>query len=188
MPSWWVEADGGGKLMRRTRRPRRVRSATGARPPSRWQTLDPEIRGDLDDLAKAIGDLSSNDLERLIAFWETVDPAARDAAHDHGQEAAVRTGRRDVIHALQEEIIVWGGPSQAARAGNVEWWIPIDNQQYGRRKALPALLDTALALTVQDELDDKDFETLFGPWRDAMGDPDDEADEPAGTPGEPAAG
>ena len=161
---------------------------TGSTAPSRWPTLDPEIHGDLDDLAKAIGDLSSSDFERLIAFWETVDPGARDGAHQHAQKAAIRTGRRDVIHALQEEIIAWGGPSQAARAGNVESWIPIDPLQYGRRKALPALLDTALALTVQDELDEEDFETLFGPWRDAMGDPDDEADEPEGSEEPPPAG
>jgi hypothetical protein len=173
--------------MRRTRRPRRTRPATASTAPSRWPTLDPEIHGDLDDLAKAIGELSSNDLERLVAFWETVDPVARDDAHEHAQEAAARTGRRDVIHALQEEIIAWGGPSQAARAGNIEAWLPVDTQQYGRRQALPALLDTALALTVQDELDDADFETLFGPWRDALGDEGDVVDEPAGSADPPPA-
>ncbi len=166
--------------MRRTRRVRRIRPAT-ASTPRRWPTLDPEIHGDLDDLAKAIADVSPDDLERLTAFWETVDPAARDEAHEHAQAAAARTLRRDVIHTLQEEIIAWGGPSQAARSGSIEAWLPVATEQYGRRKALPALLDTALALTVQDELDDEDFETLFGPWRDAMGDPDDEIDEPAET-------
>jgi hypothetical protein len=169
--------------MRRTRRPRRLRPATAPPPASRWPALDPDIHGDLNDFARAIGDLSAGDLERLIAFWETVPPDARENAHVRAQEAALRLGRRDVIHALQEDIIAWGGPSQAARAGNIEAWLPVDGQQYGRRRALPALLDTALGLTVQDELDDEDFETLFGPWRDAMGDAEDEADEPA-----PAAG
>lgn len=169
--------------MRRTRRP--VRRDIH-RAPSRWPTLDPEIHGDLDHLAKAIADVSPDDLERLTAFWETVDPAARDEAHEHAQAAATRTLRRDVIHTLQEEIIAWGGPSQAARSGSIEAWLPVAPEQYGRRKALPALLDTALALTVQDELDDQDFETLFGPWRDAMGDGDeapdgDDSDGPAAT-------
>jgi hypothetical protein len=173
--------------MRRTRRPRRIRPATGSRP-SRWPTLDPEIHADLDDLAKAIGDVTPDDLERLAAFWESVDPGARDEAHEHAQAAAARTLRRAVIHALQEEIIAWGGPSQAARSGSIEAWLPVATEQYGRRKALPALLDTALALTVQDELDDKDFETLFGPWRDAMGDDDDEVDEPGGPVDPPSAG
>jgi hypothetical protein len=159
--------------VRRTRRPVR-RDAD--RLPSRWPTLDPEIHGDLDDLVRAIGELTAGDLERLVAFWDTVDQGDRDGAHEHAQEAAVRTGRREVIHALQEDLIAWGTPSQAARAGNIEAWLPTDTQQYGRRKALPALLDTALALTVQDELDDEDFQTLFGPWRDAMGDEDDDAD------------
>jgi hypothetical protein len=167
--------------MRRTRRP--VRPARTHASVSRWPALDPEIHGDLNDFARAIDDLSSGDLERLVAFWETVPADAREEAHVHAQDAAQRTGRRDVIHALQEDIIAWGSPSQAARAGNIEAWLPTDTQQYGRRKALPALLDTALALTVQDELDDEDFETLFGPWRDALGDEDD-ADEAA----EPASG
>jgi hypothetical protein len=165
--------------MRRTRRP--VRPAPTHASVMRWPALDPEIHGDLNDFARAIDDLSSGDLERLVAFWETVPAEARDEAHVHAQDAAQRTGRRDVIHALQEDIIAWGSPSQAARAGNIEAWLPTETQQYGRRKALPALLDTALALTVQDELDDEDFETLFGPWRDALGDEDDadEAAEPA---------
>ena len=51
----------------------------------------------------AIDDLSSGDLERLVAFWETVPAEARDGAHEHAQDAAQRTGRRDVIHALKQQ-------------------------------------------------------------------------------------
>lgn len=155
--------------MRRTRRPVR-RDVHGF--PSRWPTLDPEIHSDLDDLVKAIDALGPGDFPRLVAFWETIDPAVRDAAHERAQAAAARTLRRDVIHALQEELISWASPSQSARAGRVDGWLLVGpgQDQYDRRRALPALLDTALALTVQDELDDADFETLFGPWRDAMGD------------------
>jgi hypothetical protein len=173
--------------VRRTHRPRRVQGAAGRAPAGRWPTLDPEIQGDLDDFAHAIDVLSPGDYQRLIAFWETVAPRARDEAHERAQAAAIRTGRRDVIHSLQEELIAWGGPSQAARTGSIEAWLPVgpDSEQYDRRRALPALLDTALALTVQDELDDADFETLFGPWRDAMGDgeeSDDGADADAPAP------
>ena len=172
--------------MRRTRRPRRVLPEAAPRAAGRWPTLDPEIHGDLDDFARAIENLSSGDLQRLIAFWDTVSDEARNDAHEHAQEAALRTGRRDVIHALQEDLIAWGGPSQAARAGNIEAWLPVGAGQYDRRRALPALLDTALALTVQDELDDADFETLFGPWRDAMGDENEsdvgDGDGPAAPP------
>jgi hypothetical protein len=166
--------------MRRTRRPRR-RPTTASTRPSRWPTLDPEVHGDLDDLVHAINDLSSGEFQRLVAFYEAVDPEDREGAHERGQAAAARTLRRDVIHSLQEELIAWATPSQSARTGQVDGWLMIGPapDQYDRRRALPALLDTALALTVQDQLEDKDFETLFGPWRDAMGDPDDEADEPA---------
>jgi hypothetical protein len=175
--------------MRRTRRPRRSASIPPPEILKRWPTLDPEIHDDLDDFAHAIEALSSGDFQRLIAFWETVDPQARDEAHERSQAAAARTERRDVIHGLQEELIAWASPSQAARAGRVEGLLPIgpDSEDNDRRRALPALLDTALALTVQDELDDADFETLFGPWRDAMGDEDDKVDEPAGSADPPPA-
>ncbi len=170
--------------MRRTRRPRRIRPASSGQ--SRWPTLAPDIQGDLDDLVHAINDLSSGEFQRLVAFWEAVPTEDRDGAHERGQAAAARTARRDVIHSLQEELIAWATPSQSARTGQVDGWLMMGPapDQYDRRQALPALLDTALALTVQDELDDADFETLFGPWRDAMGDEDDEGDEgdePAGS-------
>ena len=172
--------------MRRTRRPRR--SLPVAEQPSggRWPTLDPAIRGDLADFVHAIEELTSGDFQRLVAFWETVDPQARDEAHERSQAAAARTLRRDVIHELQEELIAWATPSQSARAGRIDGWLQIgpESDQYDRRRALPALLDTALALTVQDELDDADFDTLFGPWQDALGDAGDGDDaEEAGPPG-----
>lgn len=158
--------------MRRTRRPRRSLAVPEGSSGGRWPTLDPEIRGDLADFVHAIEELTSGDFQRLVAFWETVDPQARDEAHERSQAAAARMLRRDVIHELQEELIAWATPSQSARAGRIDGWLQIgpESDQYDRRRALPALLDTALALTVQDELDDEDFESLFGPWQDAMGD------------------
>ena len=44
-----------------------------------------------------------------------------------------------------------------------------------RQAAVPALIDTATALALQDVLDDADFDTLFGPWLNAMGGDDPEA-------------
>jgi len=145
----------------------------------RWPTLDPEIHGDLDDFVQAIEALTSGEFARLAAFWEAVAPDAREGAHERGQAAAARTLRRDVIHALQEDLIAWATPSQSARSGRVDGWLQIgpESDAYDRRTALPALLDTALALTVQDELDEDDFETLFGPWHDALGDGEDDPDE-----------
>ena len=165
--------------MRRTRRRDRPAPSRGH---GRWPELDPQIHGDLDDLSQAIDALSSGEFQRIVAFWETVDPAARADAHQRAQAAAARTLRRDVIHTLQEELIDWATPSQSARGGRVDGWLQLGPEidRYDRRAALPALLDTALALTVQDELDDDDFETLFGPWRDAMGDGEDDVDQAAG--------
>jgi hypothetical protein len=167
--------------MRRTRRQRRVMPASSHHR-GRWPELDAQIHGDLDDLSQAIDALTSGEFQRLVAFWETVDPEARTEAHQRAQAAAAGTLRRDVIHTLQEELIDWATPSQSARGGRVDGWLQLGPEidRYDRRAALPALLDTALALTVQDELDDADFETLFGPWRDAMGDGDDDTAEANG--------
>lgn len=168
--------------MRRTRRPMRRPLAAPRGIAARWPRLDPEIHRDLDDFARAIDTIDAGDLQRLVAFWDGVPPPAREEAHLHAQAAAARTERRDVINALQEDLLEWASPSEAARAGRIDAWLPAMASvgQYSRRNALRALLDTALALAVQDELDDEDFDTLFGPWRDAMGDEDevDEATEP----------
>ena len=117
-----------------------VRRAGRPRPPlsaMRWPALDPEIHGDLNDFARAIDALSAGDLERLVAFWETVPADAREDAHVHAQDAAQRTGRRDVIHALQEDIIAWGSPSQAARAGNIEAGCPPTRPSTGVARRCP---------------------------------------------------
>jgi hypothetical protein len=168
--------------MRRTRRPMRRPLAAPRGDAARWPRLDPEIHGDLDDFARAIDTLDAGDLQRLVAFWDGISGPSREDAHLHAQAAAARTERREVINALQEDLLEWASPSESARGGRIDAWLPATEplDQYARRNALPALLDTALALAVQDELDDDDFETLFGPWRDAMGDGEEDVDEAAG--------
>jgi hypothetical protein len=49
-------------------------------------------------------------------------------------------------------------------------------------------MDAATALALQDFLDDADFDTLFGPWANAMGDEDTDGagpDEDGGAPDAP---
>ena len=147
--------------------------------------LDPDIVSDLDDFADAVETLSPGDMGRLVAFWGNIDVDDRRSTYDRAQDAAEATGRRDVMRRFQDEILTW------SRAHNVlgpvaseRMLIPGDDPlgtDAGRHAVRPVLIDTMVALTLQDELDDKDFETLFGPGRDAMGDADDEGGEPAGT-------
>jgi hypothetical protein len=149
-------------------------------------TLDPEIVSDLDDFADAVETLSPGDLGRLHAFWRNIDEEARMSAYDRAQRAAERTGRREVIRQFQDELLTWSRAYQGiSRAAPERMLIPTDDPLTlvsGRHEVRPALVDTMVALALQDELDDTDFETLFGPWRHAMGDEDeaDEADEPDG--------
>src|SRR5207249_11592728 len=99
-------------------------------------------------------------------------------AHEHAREAAEATDRIDLLRTLQAEVVQWatGEPRRATAYG--EGWFdlmfdpgrdPIRDAQ-GRGAAVPALLDAVLALALQDGLDEADFETLFGPWTNAMGD------------------
>jgi hypothetical protein len=137
---------------------------------------DPEIRGDLDDLVAAVASLTPGDCGRLHAFWRGTDEAARAVAHDHAQAFAERSGRREAIRELQGELLDWSRTGASDRSGWVEAALGPDPSSAaggpGRDLAVPAIMDAATALALQDFLDDADFDTLFGPWANAMGDED----------------
>lgn len=148
--------------------------------------LDEEIASDLDDFADAVETLRPGDMGRLVAFWTNVDEDDRRAAYDRAQEVAETTGRREVIRRFQDELMTWSQAHSAlGRVATERMLIPGDDplgHGSDRHAVRPVLIDTMVALALQDELDDADFETLFGPWRDAMGDGDDaeESNGPAG--------
>jgi hypothetical protein len=134
---------------------------------------DPEIRRDLDDLAEAVTTLTSGDCGRLHAFWQGTDRTARAIAHDHAQAFAERSGRRDAIRSLQRDLLDWSRSGASERSGWVEAALGPDPSTAagapGRDLAVPAIMDAATGLALQDFLDDADFDTLFGPWAHAMG-------------------
>lgn len=148
-------------------------------------TLDAEIVSDLDDFADAVETLTPGDMARLHAFWRNIDEDARFDAYEHAQPAAERTGRRDVIRQFQDDLGTWSRVySEMGRVAQELMLAPGDGLHplaHGREEIRPALVDTMVALALQDELDDADFDTLFGPWRDAIGEDDDgpSADGPA---------
>jgi len=140
--------------------------------------VDPEILDDLDDFVDAVRELSPGDAARLQAFWKGIAPDDRSRAHEHAREAAGVTDRLDLIRTLQAEVVQWGTNEPRRATAHGEGWFdqmfdpgrdPIRDAQ-GRGAAVPALLDAVLALALQDNLDEADFETLFGPWTNAIGD------------------
>jgi hypothetical protein len=149
--------------------------------------LDPDIASDLDDFADAVETLRPGDMGRLVAFWGNIDEDDRRSAYDRAQEAAETTGRREVIRLFQEELRTWSqAHSTLGPVAPERMLIPTDDPlslASGRYAVRPVLVDTMVALALQDELDDADFETLFGPWRDAMGDGDGDADAADGRDG-----
>jgi hypothetical protein len=157
--------------------------------PSGAGPLDPAIGGDLDDLLAALDGLGQADCARLHAFWSGTEPAALTAAHEHARDVAERTGRLDEIAAIQAELYEWGAAGR--RRGTTGWgeqWVdpgqPDISVGANRQAAVPALIDTATALALQDVLDDADFDALFGPWLNAMG--GDDPDAPGETDPGPA--
>ena len=150
--------------------------------------VDPEILRDLDDFAAAVSELTPGDCSRLVAFWHATDSGRRGTAHEHARAALDEARRVDLVRAIQTALVDWSGD---APRGGTGWgdssFDPVGDPliEGGRRSsALPALADTALALAVQDRLEESDFDLLFGPWSHAMGvgdvalDGDDESDLP----------
>src|SRR5436190_16294236 len=141
--------------------------------------VDPEILADLDDFANAVADLTPGDCSRLVAFWKGVDPDEQFEAHENALIAVIETGRRDLIRSLQAELSDWSHANPSGRIGASRLWNPgQDSDPFGndRAGALPALADAALALALQDRLEENDFDALFGPWSHAMGVADIELD------------
>ena len=141
--------------------------------------LDEDIQADLDDFSEAVRTLTSGDLARLTAFWNGIDPDARSRAHEHAREEIERSGRREVVRDIQDRLMTWSGGELVGRTGWGDRWLDpgVDPIQDGNQRvtALPALADTVLALTLQDRLEDADFDALFGPWSHAIGEADDAA-------------
>jgi hypothetical protein len=135
--------------------------------------LDPLIFGDLDDLADAMVAIDAGDCDRLLAFWRGIDPDARATAHEHAQDLAESTDRLKLLRFVQDEMLGWAQGRDTGNRPHVErWFDPLANASIHRpswMEALPALADAAAALALQDVLDDADFDTLFGPWLNAMG-------------------
>ncbi len=143
-------------------------------------SLDAAIRGDLDDLLAALDGLGQADCARLHAFWSGIEPAVLTTAHEHARDAAGRTRRLDAIADIQAELYDWGAAGRSrGTTGWGEQWVdpgqPDISVGANRQAAVPALIDTATALALQDVLDDADFDALFGPWLNAMGGDDPEA-------------
>ena len=163
--------------IRASRATARARESARARDSARG-IRDPEIRGDLNDLVEAVASLTPGDCGRLHAFWRGTDETARAVAHDHAQAFAERSGRRDAIRALQHELLDWSRTGASDRSGWVEAALGPDPSSAAggpnRDLAVPAIMDAATALALQDFLDDADFDTLFGPWANAIGDEGDE--------------
>ena len=120
-------------------------------------------------------------MEHLADAWDAVDPAERaivlrEVARKH------RGGRhRDELAAAEQMVTDWLSSSVREDEGGAALV----------RTVAAAATDAIDALILDRELDDADFDTLFGPWSDVMENEDGEetaAEEPEGgaEPGEDA--
>ena len=128
---------------------------TGSNPTAAYGANGVEVAALLDQLER----IKPAQMERLADAWDSVDPAERDIVY---RELARkhRDGRhRDELASAEQMVTDWlnarvhADESEAALA----------------RIVGDAATDAVGALILAEDLDDADFDVLYGPWDDVMG-------------------
>jgi hypothetical protein len=114
-------------------------------------------------------DLTLDQLLNLAAYWKEQERGDLRQAHDAVRDLANEDQKwRDQIQAAQKEVAAWLDR------------LPIATDHISRRDtkvldarkaALPAVVDAITGLALADLLEPEDAETLYLPWKDAVGDP-----------------
>jgi hypothetical protein len=108
-------------------------------------------------------------MERVADAWDSVDPAERDIVNrelDHRH----RDGRhRDELAAAEQMVTDWLNARVHAD----------EDEATLARIVADAAKDAVDALILDRDLDDADYETLYGPWAEAMGTGEEDGDTDA---------
>jgi hypothetical protein len=125
---------------------------------------------DLKEFLDMLPYLEAADLLAVSAAYRAADPGAREAARATASGAARKRGLLDELGRLQGSIIQWAG-SDIARSGAYTLAGVRPDQLLGdvRVDAVPALLDAATALLLEDGLSSDERALLLGPIGAAIG-------------------
>jgi hypothetical protein len=135
---------------------------TGSNPTAAYGSNGEQVAAILDRLER----LRPEQMERVADAWDAIEPAERDVIY---RELARqhRDGRhRDELAAAEQMVTDWlnarTGPTSSSSEAELA------------RVVADAATDAVDALILADDLDDADYSTLYGPWDDAVGPPDDD--------------
>jgi hypothetical protein len=110
------------------------------------------------EVLDALDSIEIDDAERLADAWLSIDPAERDVV-----ERDLRRRHRQGSHsyeltAAEDAVANWLNSQLKAEPDDADLWRAVAD-------ATRAAVD---ALVLDEELDDADYETLYGAWADAM--------------------
>lgn len=119
-------------------------------------------------LLDLLQEIEPDEMEQLAEAWEAVDPAERDIVQREIRRRH-RTGRHEYeLSAAEDAVTAWLNARPTSDEDEADLM----------RIVAAAARDAVDALILDDELDDADFVTLYGPWADVM-DSDEGGDEAA---------
>jgi hypothetical protein len=124
------------------------------------------------ELLDRLEQIDVDDADRLADAWLAVDPADRDVVERDLRRRHREGKRRYELGAAEDAVATWLSNRVAAEPDDAELW----------RIVADAARGAVDALVLDEDLDDVDYETLYGAWAEVM-DRDDDDDERGGKGG-----
>lgn len=126
----------------------------------------------------ALEDLGTRKAERLADAWEAVDPAEREVVERILGRRHRGGSHQYELSAAEDAVAAWLAARIADDSAGEDLW----------REVAGAANDAAMAIILDEELSDADYDTLYGPWAEVMDTEAGTADEDADATDEAATG
>jgi antitoxin component HigA of HigAB toxin-antitoxin module len=126
------------------------------------------------EVLDALDSIEIDDAERLADAWLAIDPAERDVVERDLRRRYRQGSHSYELAAAEDAVANWLNGQLKAEPDDAGLWRAVAD-------AARAAVD---ALVLDEELDDADYDTLYGAWADAMEPEDGDGDEPEETSGE----
>ena len=114
----------------------------------------------------ALDEMDTSTAERLADAWEMADPAEREIV-ERVVGRRHRDGKRHFeLRAAEDAVAAWLAAQKSAGDDLGKLW----------HEVAQAARNAVIAIILDEDLSDADYDTLYGPWSDAIDEEDDEAD------------
>jgi hypothetical protein len=112
---------------------------------------------------ESLDGLTEEQLLGMAAAWGSVDEQARADAWTQVRAVAAKEGLGRDVDQIRERAMEW-----ATRGTDPGWPYALDAgdlSRKARKEAAPAVVDAAIAIALDDWLDESTRDVLLGPWR-----------------------